>query len=336
MVWRGIPAWLIGAISIAAIACPTSTFANDTMAGFAVGGLVFETSGDIEMRSEDLFVSADEIRVRYRFYNRADRPVTGTVAFPLPDITATPESNINIPSIDPQNPFAFRTLVNGLPVQAKLEQRVFNGEVEHTDLLRTLGIPFAPYLSETIVAINRLADEGKAQLVELGLAFEYDRDLYGGWTVRTNYHWQQTFPARSETIVEHRYKPGYGSKQASATSQLSESIQKDLDSSWFDARKYCADASFTRGLVRMAEEARQRDRYAAILYSNEITYVLTTGANWAAPIGDFRLVVDKGDPLNLVSFCGEGIRKISATQFEMRKANFRPSGDLHVVIVSAR
>ena len=36
-----------------------------------------------------------------------------------------------------------------------------------------------------------------------------------------------------------------------------------------------------------------------------------------SPIGRFRLVVDKGAPGNLVSFCGEGVRKISPTRFEM-------------------
>ena len=64
-----------------------------------------------------------------------------------------------------------------------------------------------------------------------------------------------------------------------------------------------------------------------------IGYILTTGANWRAPIGDFRLVVDKGDPRNLVSFCGEGVRRISPTQFEIRRRNWRPTRDLDVLIL---
>ena len=67
-----------------------------------------------------------------------------------------------------------------------------------------------------------------------------------------------------------------------------------------------------------------------------VEYILTTGANWAKPIGDFRLVVDKGKPGNLVSFCGEGVRKISPTQFEMRKRNWRPTRDLEVLILEPR
>ena len=35
----------------------------------------------------------------------------------------------------------------------------------------------------------------------------------------------------------------------------------------------------------------------------------------------------------MVSFCGNGVKKISPTAFEMRKINFTPEADLHVLIV---
>jgi len=63
---------------------------------------------------------------------------------------------------------------------------------------------------------------------------------------------------------------------------------------------------------------------------------VTTGGNWAGPIGEFRLVVDKGDPSNLVSFCADGVKKISATEFEVRKKNFVPSKDLNVLILTSK
>jgi len=72
------------------------------------------------------------------------------------------------------------------------------------------------------------------------------------------------------------------------------------------------------------------------LYLSEtwVDYILTTGANWAEPIGDFRLVVDKGSSRNLVSFCGEGVRKISSTRCETRRRNYTPTSDLSVLILT--
>jgi hypothetical protein len=49
--------------------------ANDSSAELATGGLVFVKNNNIEMASEDLFISATEIRVRYRFINRSDKDV---------------------------------------------------------------------------------------------------------------------------------------------------------------------------------------------------------------------------------------------------------------------
>ena len=64
-----------------------------------------------------------------------------------------------------------------------------------------------------------------------------------------------------------------------------------------------------------------------------IAYILKTGANWKGPIRDFRLVVDKGDAKNLVSFCAEGVKKIGPTQFEVRKRDFTPKDDLNILVL---
>lgn len=64
----------------------TRVFSNDSTAELAAGGLVFTKSDDIEMLSEDLFVSMKEIRVRYHFLNQSDKAVVTQIAFPMPDI----------------------------------------------------------------------------------------------------------------------------------------------------------------------------------------------------------------------------------------------------------
>jgi hypothetical protein len=64
-----------------------------------------------------------------------------------------------------------------------------------------------------------------------------------------------------------------------------------------------------------------------------IDFLLKAGVNWTGPIKDFRLVVNKGAADNLVSFCRDGVRKISPTEFKMRRTDFIPSEDLHVLIL---
>jgi Domain of unknown function (DUF4424) len=83
------------AAALAAAAPPPFAHANDSTAELATGGLVFVHNDNVEMRSEDLTISAKEIHVRYRFFNKTDKAVTVLVAFPMPEIKVDgPDDNI--------------------------------------------------------------------------------------------------------------------------------------------------------------------------------------------------------------------------------------------------
>ena len=47
-------------------------------------------------------------------------------------------------------------------------------------------------------------------------------------------------------------------------------------------------------------------------------------------------MVDKGQPDRIVSFCGQGIQQISATQVELRAADFTPTQDLEILILGPK
>lgn len=313
--------------------------ANDSTAELATGGLVLTRSDDIEMRAEDLFVSPREIRVSYRFYNTAPADVTTLVAFPMPDITvADVGTNITLPTSDPQNLLGFSTSVDGAPVKARVLQKVLaRGGVDRTADLERLKVPLAPHLPSTDKALGKLPRAAWDELRQLGLAeveeYSAGRSMRKArpsprWTLQTTYYWEQTFPAGKEIAIEHRYKPSIG---RSAQTLIGD--PEAMKEGWFKtyARQYCIDGEF----VAAAERARNaaRTQYGAPFSEQRISYRLSTGSNWARPIGQFRLVVDKGDPVSLVSFCGDGAKKIGPTRFEVRREDFSPDQDLHILIL---
>ena len=317
-------------VILAAATCGPA-LANDTTAELATGGLNFVTSSDIEMRSEDLAISLKEIRVRYEFYNNAARDITTLVAFPVPDVTvAGMDDNVAFPTENPDNLLDFHTLANGKPVDTKAQNQVTALGVDRTEMLRKLGIPLAPQLSSTNEALDKLPPERWDDLIRLGLAAveEYDagtgmrKHLAARWTLKTVYYWEQTFPAHAALTIEHRYKPSVG---GSAETALGGDWDKSPEGK-AEIAKYCVEPSLVAAVARFkkAAEKTQTGGYA----EQRIEYVLKTGANWDGPIKDFRLTVDKGDPAMLLSFCGDAVKKISATQFEMRKTDFLPEHDL--------
>jgi hypothetical protein len=213
---------------------------------------------------------------------------------------------------------------------------VFAGGIDRTaDLLR-LGVPLAPHPANTNEALDRLPRSAWDELTKLGLVEveEYDagkgmeKHLAARWTLKTTYFWEQTFPARAEIAVEHRYKPSVG-----GSVQTSIGTAAVMKEDWFSdyQRKYCMDRDFIASVERARRAAKME--FGAPFSEERISYILTTGGNWSQPIGEFRLVIDKGDPSSFVSFCAEGVRKVSPTQFEVRKTNFLPKSDLHVLIL---
>src|SRR5580693_5710025 len=93
--------WVRGiASAIVSLAlCSAAASANDSTAELGTGGLDFVQNENVEMRSEQLFVSTEQVRVTYHFFNKSEQPVTNLVAFPLPDITiADQDTNISVPT----------------------------------------------------------------------------------------------------------------------------------------------------------------------------------------------------------------------------------------------
>jgi hypothetical protein len=308
---------------LAALALAAPAAANDSTAEHAAGGLVLTRSAAVDMVSEDLFVSAQEVRVRYVFRNADGRSIRTTVAFPMPDRDLAEEREMDV-----AYPEDFETRVDGRPVAMAVERKAVLGGVDRTALLAELGL--AP--DSNGETLDGLAPDSKARLLRLGLAEtdEYDagrgweRHLAPLWTVRETWHWEQDFPAGRDLIVEHRYRPGAGGSVGTALTLPGFRASPEGRRMIAD---YCLDAAFLAGVDRLARRA------GGTVPEQRIGYVLTTGANWRAPIGSFRLVVDKSAPENLVSFCGEGVRKLSPTRFEVRHSSWRPDRDLKVLIV---
>ena len=88
------------------------------------------------MRSEDLIISLDEVRVRYEFDNMSDHDVTTLVAFPMPDLKGDSDYNVSVPVEDAENFLAFETTVDGKPVETKVEQRASALGVDQTARLK--------------------------------------------------------------------------------------------------------------------------------------------------------------------------------------------------------
>src|SRR4051812_14312498 len=199
-------------VACALLASTSVASCNDTAAELSIGGLQFTHAANVAMDSEDLKISLERISVRYQFTNTSTKPVSLTVAFPLPDIDLSEGESIAFPSNDPLNFVDFETKVDGRPIKLGVEQRAFVGEKDVTSLLRELKIAPLP-LGAQQFRVQDLSESAKARMVSEGLLMpagtnERGRPLYSaGWIVKTSVLREQTFPAGIPVSVEHAYHP---------------------------------------------------------------------------------------------------------------------------------
>ncbi|MEO7177351.1 MAG: DUF4424 family protein, partial [Allosphingosinicella sp.] len=271
------PSLMILAALALALTAPAT--ANDSTAEHAAGGLVLTRTADIDMVSEDLSVSAGEVRVRYVFRNRSPRAIRTLIAFPMPDRDLNEEREMDV-----AYPSGFQTRVDGRPVAMKVERKAMLGGVDRSALLRSLGLA----VDADGKALDRLKPADKERLVRLGLAALDQSSGQGSetylepiWSVRESWFWEQLFPPGRDLVVEHRYVPGTG---GSVDAALGYPEFRRSPEGRAMIRDYCVDPAFLSGVDRL--------RRLGATPELRIGYILITGANWRSPIGDFRLVVD--------------------------------------------
>ena len=325
--------WISAAVSTVLI-FPSQASANDSAAELAIGGLRLTRTNEIAMDSEELRISLDSISVRYQFTNVSGKPVTLTVAFPLPDIDLAEAENIAFPSNDPINFVDFETKIDGVPAKFTINQHALVGDKDVSSILGRLKVPMLP-IGNREVRIQDLPNATRDQLVSDGLLLpagmsDNGRPNYSfGWIVRTSAVRQQVFPLNRSVSVEHRYKPSVG---GSADTILRKSLRqsKGLAAELERYRtEFCVSDSFLTAVDKLANTNSRKPG----IQERRISYILKTGANWAGPIRNFKLSIDPGGGDRLVSLCTAGLKATSPNSLEFTAADFKPDADLKILFI---
>ena len=312
-----------GTLAYAVLLAMTTAQANDSTGYVGAGGVEYLKNKNISMHSEDLYISKEEVRVNYEFKNLSNKDITETVLFPMPAVPSFIDSDYADTSATYGN---FKVWANGKPITPDQHVRTFmypiiikNGEKSHaekaidtTKVFKACGISDAQMMSpwtykfDTNDINQRLLDCNNKALDKF---IDDKEDLDILWDSQVIYSWKQTFKANTITKVKHTYKPLVG-----GSVHLGEE----------EFPNFCVDASTQKGFNKNGGRP-----YHAL------SYILTTGANWAKPIANFKLTV-KRDPNELVSFCWKGkgkVKKIGPTTFEIKESNFVPTHDFDVAFI---
>lgn len=325
------------ALALALGVAATPALANDTTAELKTGGLEFTHSDNIEMREERLYISPTRVKVDYVYHNSSDKDVETYVAFPMPDIQGSLDPMMDAGNRESDNFLGFTVTQDGVAIQPSLQQRIYSGNIDMTDVLKAAKVPLNPLSDATSKALAELPETTRNDLLTRGLVYgnTYDdgsgekTDWTAMWNLKSSYYWKTTFPAGKDVRVHHEYRPSVGGTVA--VTYLDENDQPKGER-WDEyAKKYCVDDTFVK--IAQKSNKNMRDQVKPYYVENWISYVLSTGANWMGPIGKFTLIVDKGAKDNYVSFCGTDVKKTGETTFTMTATDFTPEKDLDIMLL---
>lgn len=297
---------------------PSSSRANDTMATIGAGGLQFQKTDEIRMEREELYLSPVEVRVSYVFHNLTDHDVRMTVAFPMPDIdvldmSETPHKFHR--SSREGDVFDFHVRVDGLEIAAAIDARAYKHDQPDKEVTAILKKYKMPILAE----LGKQAEKSDTRgLVAEGLLGA--DELHPFWFVKTNFHWEQVFPARQTILISHRYKPVIGGFHMGTEISLTD--PRDNLASW------CPDKGFASAAKTLPADEN------AMLEAATLEYIVKTGANWAGPISRFRLEIDKAGA-DLVSLCPIPGLKLErrGQSFVAEATQYVPTADIKLLFV---
>lgn len=335
------------------------------LAGLEAAGLIVETM--------ELSLGPQSSSLKYRIVNPTAAPVRTTVTFPLPEIDfSDPDAAWSIPGSDPTNYIGLAATIDQKPAPLSVSLSAVADGKDVTAALRRSGLPLVP-IGVFHDKLAGLSAEARARLVKDGLIVENGTDQAGHpiysprWSVRGSASRALELPPGQSSLVDYRFRSSVG---VARDTPLREPLRSSRELAAEVERRradYCIDRSFLAGVDKMVSAAAARRSAAqdatiprpdgaepepaaidaakkqapirifpeanvADLQERRISFDLGAGAP-TAPLRQFRLVVDKGKPTRLVSFCLADLKKISPTAFEMRAADFRPSGVLRVLLL---
>lgn len=326
------------ALATAVIFCAAlHTQANDSTARIGAGGIELLKTDDVRMLEEQLDISPQRVRVRYRFLNEGKSDLHTTVAFPMPAYRWNPGEAQTEVNVRPMRSFVAK--IDGKIVSTQLSRSAMAGGKDITRELRAAGLSDTQIFDtfgDATVDGDGLTDNQRRRVLALVGGFPIP-----GWQVAETMHWEQTFPAGREIVVEHEYEPFVGMVYSAPVQRGFARSELDLrpvslGSEARNLKEACLDDGIKQALDRRITDLAGAAPEVWVTLQ-DVEYVLGTGRNWRGPIDDFTLTIEKASADQLVSLCFPGKpTRVGGTSLQFRHRNFVPQDKLVVYFYTVK
>ncbi|HWG05352.1 MAG TPA: DUF4424 family protein [Beijerinckiaceae bacterium] len=331
----------LGALALV-LASGLPSHAQESILELPGRGLTFpkpaNSAAAVTVTAMEVRINPSVTMVHYKLTNGGAATIKTTLSVSLPTLDfSDPDVAYAIPAEDPTNFIGLAARVDGKPAAFTFVQKASLNDKNISATLRQNKLDLIP-IGTFQNAVAALTPQARQALADAGLIVESGTDADGNalyfpsWTVETSASRAFVFDPTKTVDIELTYKTSVGSSPDTVLRKALRT-EPNLSGEVTQYRQdYCIDDSFYAGLDKIAAAATANIANTAKIREKRIQFDLLDGAP-PAPIGDFRLTVDKERPDRVVSFCLDNLKRINPTTFEMRASNFTPTANLKILIL---
>ncbi len=293
---------------------PPVAFADETVVALPTFHPVITYAGEPEadsyaITSETMTLSQKSVTFDMVLSNDTKADIQTLVAIPLPDLNPAHAPGSYPPNPDDENFMNVAATVNGKSVDLEFEQHADVANMDVTADLENAGLSLVQEVEISSDGFGGQDEKTLADWQRRGIVVPSMVDgpprLFPGWRLRSAAHFDLVLPAGKTVnlVVTSDAVPAANNDFAI------DGNGRSVVPSKADIATYCMDDSILKPIAKILNDGNSSG-----LLEQKLTVRMPDFAP-AVKRGDLKVVIDKGDPETLVSFCGEDVKKTGATTY---------------------
>jgi hypothetical protein len=291
-------------------------------------------SPHITLNNQNISITPEKVKVISEYSNDSEQDITETFVFTNP---------INIS-------------VNLQPLQTQIMQHAINpAGRDVSQHLTALGLPFDPVAAMQTIDASSNRESITTKLLSLHLIDP--KELIPNWTVKTYYYWQYTFPARSNTTIEHNHKPYITNRSVklnTITSMLkapinvmkkavnvavhwtledtvaAENLQSHIEKYITNIDNYCPS---NNDYQTIALARRLNKNLKSQIETRSVSFKYNSEDLWAKPLDKFTLNIDSTDNMYPILCWHDKLQRDTHNSLYFTAENYVPMQDISVLYI---
>lgn len=161
---------------------------------------------DLYVRHTSISISRELVSYEMKIENYGGADTVSTLYLPLPLVDGHWDTVNDRPDLFGDRPLGVRVFAKGAEIIPNVQLRALYHQLDVSDLVKAAGLPLHPVSEKTLQLLASAPPDAVQALKDKGIV----PGRWNGWGIEATYYWQQSFEAKSFSLIRIELVPAYG------------------------------------------------------------------------------------------------------------------------------